>query len=253
MKNRNKSSDRANSSGDFSNNEGFHNYQDRSGYRAGSQGYSPSQNRSEWNRPSLQNSDRYESQQGSDYGTGSQQSERFDARYNGNYGYGANSNPRQDYESSRFGQKDSQQFSNASGNFSWQSPERKSGLHFGKGPKGYRRSDERIREEISEALSAHSEIDASEIEIEVKECIVTLSGTVESRQTKRLVEDTVEAVSGVQDVKNDLRIMASSESSSRSTSSDSDSTSPRSASQGKTSLASRQSSSTESTSGKSIQ
>jgi hypothetical protein len=78
---------------------------------------------------------------------------------------------------------------------------------FGKGPKGYRRSDDRIREEISEALYRHSAIDASEIEIEVKEGVVTLQGTVEGRRMKRLVEDVVEDVSGVSDVHNNLRLM----------------------------------------------
>ena len=35
----------------------------------------------------------------------------------------------------------------------------------GRGPKGYRRSDERIREEISDRLTEHDELDASEIEV----------------------------------------------------------------------------------------
>lgn len=79
----------------------------------------------------------------------------------------------------------------------------------GKGPKGYKRSDERIREEVCEALSADPRIDATEIEVEVSEGIVTLSGTVEERRAKRFAEDVVEACSGVKDVKNDIRISAS--------------------------------------------
>ena len=82
------------------------------------------------------------------------------------------------------------------------------GPHFGKGPKGYRRSDERIREEVSEALTRHPEIDAGEIEVRVKDAIVTLSGTIESRHIKRLAEDCVEEVMGVNDINNELRIDA---------------------------------------------
>lgn len=82
------------------------------------------------------------------------------------------------------------------------------GLHSGKGPKGYRRSDERIREEINEALTRHPEVDASEVEVSVKDAVVTLSGTIESRQMKQLAEDCTAKVSGVKDVKNELRIDA---------------------------------------------
>ena len=89
----------------------------------------------------------------------------------------------------------------------WSSPTQ-SGPHFGKGPKGYRRSDERIREEVSEALTRHPEIDAGEIEVQVKDAIVTLSGTIESRHIKRLAEDCVEEVLGIKDINNELRIDA---------------------------------------------
>ncbi|MBC7742167.1 MAG: BON domain-containing protein [Bdellovibrionaceae bacterium] len=80
------------------------------------------------------------------------------------------------------------------------------GPHFGKGPKGYRRSDERIYEEACEVLSLHPEIDATEMEVKVTEGLVTLSGTVESRHVKRLAESTVENLVGVHDVQNNLRI-----------------------------------------------
>lgn len=78
----------------------------------------------------------------------------------------------------------------------------------GKGPKGYTRSDERIREEISDALMADDDIDASEIEVEVKNGEVTLSGTVDSRETKRSAEDLVESVQGVRNVQNSLRVQS---------------------------------------------
>jgi osmotically-inducible protein OsmY len=80
------------------------------------------------------------------------------------------------------------------------------GPHHGKGPVGFQRSDERIKETACEALTDHGDIDASHIEVSVKAGEVTLSGTVEDRRTKRLAEDCVEAVPGVKDVHNQLRI-----------------------------------------------
>jgi osmotically-inducible protein OsmY len=78
------------------------------------------------------------------------------------------------------------------------------GPHVGRGPRGYRRSDERIREEVSDRLTEHSWLDASELEVRVEQGVVTLTGFVDSRQQKRLAEDIAESVSGVQDVRNEL-------------------------------------------------
>ena len=80
--------------------------------------------------------------------------------------------------------------------------------HFGKGPKGYKRSDEKIHDEVCELLTSHYDIDASEIEVEVKEGVVTLGGSVESRRTKRMAEDVVADMNGVQDVRNNLRALS---------------------------------------------
>jgi hypothetical protein len=82
--------------------------------------------------------------------------------------------------------------------------------HFGKGPKGYRRSDERIREDVSELLYRHHEIDASNIEVAVSNGVVTLSGTAEDRRSKRLAEDIAHEVSGTVDVQNQIRIQSDS-------------------------------------------
>ena len=76
----------------------------------------------------------------------------------------------------------------------------------GRGPKGYRRSDERIQEEVCELLTRHPAIDASDVEVRVEGGEVTLTGTVDSRRTKRLVEDVVDQCGGVVDVSNQLRI-----------------------------------------------
>lgn len=77
---------------------------------------------------------------------------------------------------------------------------------FGRGPKNYARSDERIREDVSEALYRDGDVDASEIEVEVKAGEVTLNGTVEDRQMKRQAEECIWEVTGVKDVTNLLRV-----------------------------------------------
>lgn len=76
----------------------------------------------------------------------------------------------------------------------------------GRGPRGYRRSDERIREDICDMLTDDPYLDASNIEVTVKDCEVTLSGTVNSREDKRRAEDLVEGISGVRDVHNTVRV-----------------------------------------------
>jgi osmotically-inducible protein OsmY len=92
-----------------------------------------------------------------------------------------------------------------SGNYP-QHGQRTTGGHRGKGPANYHRSDERIREVLCEVLTDDDRIDATHIEVSVKNGEVTLSGTVDDRQMKRLAEDRAEGVSGVKDVQNLIRI-----------------------------------------------
>jgi hypothetical protein len=80
------------------------------------------------------------------------------------------------------------------------------GPHRGKGPQGFQRSDERIREAVCEALTDHDDIDATNVEVSVKNGEVSLTGVVEDRYMKRLAEDCVDRVSGVRDVHNQLHI-----------------------------------------------
>lgn len=75
----------------------------------------------------------------------------------------------------------------------------------GKGPKGYRRSDERIREDVNDRLS-EGYLDASDVEVTVANAEVTLTGTVNNRWDKRRAEDIAESVSGVTNVENRLRV-----------------------------------------------
>jgi osmotically-inducible protein OsmY len=76
----------------------------------------------------------------------------------------------------------------------------------GRGPKGYVRSDERIREDVCDFLSDDPLVDASEIEVAVAGSEVTLTGTVETRRERRRAEDCAERVSGVSHVQNNLRV-----------------------------------------------
>jgi osmotically-inducible protein OsmY len=78
--------------------------------------------------------------------------------------------------------------------------------HRGRGPKGYQRSDERIREDVNDRLTDDPHIDASDIEVAVSGREVTLTGTVNSRFEKRHAEDLAESVSGVTHVQNNLRV-----------------------------------------------
>ena len=81
-----------------------------------------------------------------------------------------------------------------------------SGPHAGRGPRGYQRSDDRIREDVCDLLCEHGFIDASGIEVTVLNGEVTLIGVVPDRPQKRMTEDAVEQISGVRDVHNQLRV-----------------------------------------------
>ena len=78
--------------------------------------------------------------------------------------------------------------------------------HRGRGPRGYTRSDDRIREDVNDRLTDDPHIDASEIDVSVSNAEVTLSGTVDHRMTRRRAEDIVESISGVRHVQNNLRV-----------------------------------------------
>lgn len=84
------------------------------------------------------------------------------------------------------------------------------GEYRGKGPKNYSRSDDRIKEDINDRLSDDPFIDASDIDVTVSSGEVTLTGTVDHRSTKRRAEDLAEAVSGVKNVENRIRVMQTS-------------------------------------------
>ena len=89
------------------------------------------------------------------------------------------------------------------GTETWRVP----GPFAGRGPRGYKRSDDRIREELNDRLTAHGFIDATDIECSVHNGEVTLSGFVDSPDSKRAAEIVAEGIQGVlDDVHNHLRI-----------------------------------------------
>ncbi|MDB4991015.1 MAG: transport-associated protein [Myxococcaceae bacterium] len=75
-----------------------------------------------------------------------------------------------------------------------------------RGPKGYKRSDERIREDVNDRLAQQDQLDPSEIEVKVEAGEVTLTGSVHSRWDKFAAEEIADAVSGVEEVHNLLRV-----------------------------------------------
>lgn len=76
----------------------------------------------------------------------------------------------------------------------------------GRGPKNYTRADHRIHEDVCDRLTEAGAIDASDIDVQVAEGEVTLTGTVPAREQRRAAEDCAEAVSGVTHVQNNIRV-----------------------------------------------
>jgi len=76
----------------------------------------------------------------------------------------------------------------------------------GRGPKGYQRPDDRIREDVSDQFTDDEWLDASELTVHVRQGVVMLGGTVPDRQQIRRAESIACSVSGVRSVTNHLRI-----------------------------------------------
>lgn len=76
----------------------------------------------------------------------------------------------------------------------------------GVGPRNYRRSDERLREDVHDRFTDDPFLDATDIEVQVHDGLVTLTGTVPDRIQKWRAEDLADAVRGVTDVRNDLKV-----------------------------------------------
>ena len=151
------------------------------------------------NNRSNYNSDYGDNNRSQDYGRFNQSQD-----YGRNRGYGNNDNRNdrnwwnrtKDEMSSWFGDDDAQR----------RRERDQQDTHRGKGPKDYKRSEERIREDINDRLSDAWDVDASEIEVKVDGSEITLSGQVTSKNEKRRAEDIAEQVSGVSSVQNNLRV-----------------------------------------------
>jgi osmotically-inducible protein OsmY len=168
-------------------------YQDRGG-RGGSRAWGVQSEESRGGRyqgGSFQGRGQYGGDSGQSYGSG-----------RGGYGYG--SDEQADFDRQRY-----------SGSYGFGSSGRERGgslqssgigRYAGRGPKGYTRSDERIKEQVSEKLEENGEVDASEITVQVKDGEVTLEGTVIDRWMKRRAEDVAEECPGVKQVQNRLRV-----------------------------------------------
>jgi len=76
----------------------------------------------------------------------------------------------------------------------------------GQGPTGYTRSDERIFEDVCEALTHDVALDARWLRVTVREGCVVLDGRVDSRDAKFHAETIVEGIRGVHEIDNRLRV-----------------------------------------------
>ena len=137
------------------------------------------------------------------------QSENADRQQQGGYGsrggtqYGSTNNTwnQDQYGNRQSGGMNSQSYGQPSGTSSTQSrAERR------QGPKGYVRSDDRIKEDVSDQLSYAQGIDVSDVEVSVKSGEVTLTGTIPSRDDKYEIERVVEGVFGVTEIDNRLKV-----------------------------------------------
>lgn len=79
--------------------------------------------------------------------------------------------------------------------------------HFrGRGPKNFRRSDDRIYEDVCDSLMHSRDVDASEMTVTVKDGIVELTGKACERIQKYIAEDIAIETAGVVDVRNLLTV-----------------------------------------------
>lgn len=76
----------------------------------------------------------------------------------------------------------------------------------GVGPRDYKRSDDRIREDLNERLTEAHDLDASGLSVEVSDGVATLAGRVPERWMKHRAEDLAEACIGVTEVRNQILV-----------------------------------------------
>jgi osmotically-inducible protein OsmY len=150
-----------------------------------------------------------------DYNTGKYENYSGDGYYGSYYSGLSNARTGRDYEQDaayrdRYNRLPTEQWpeveraARSRGMDPWLGENKMQGLHKGKGPKSYKRSDFRILEDINDLLLEDPYIDASGIEVNVANGEVILSGQVDDRNIKRRVEDIAESVAGVKHLENRL-------------------------------------------------
>jgi hypothetical protein len=75
-----------------------------------------------------------------------------------------------------------------------------------RGPKNYRRSDERILEDVYLTLLRDPHIDSSDVSIEVHRGVATLVGTVPTRHMKHEMEEANHTIPGITDIHNRVKL-----------------------------------------------
>jgi osmotically-inducible protein OsmY len=81
----------------------------------------------------------------------------------------------------------------------------------GVSPKSVNRNDEHIKDEVITRLTEHEDIDPTDIEVQVKQGEVTITGTVAHRHEKLNIEHVVGNVIGVKDVQNQIKVVKASQ------------------------------------------
>ena len=75
-------------------------------------------------------------------------------------------------------------------------PDRPTG-HRGKGPRNHARSDAGLQAHVSELLTEHDEIDASNLDVHVADGAITLTGTLDDGHMRGKLDELLGGIAGV--------------------------------------------------------
>lgn len=76
----------------------------------------------------------------------------------------------------------------------------------GRGPKGWKLTDEKLKEKVSEVLLHSHDVDPSHLEVVVEDRVVYLRGSIPTKGMRRVAEDLVGSIPGVEDVFTELNV-----------------------------------------------
>lgn len=76
----------------------------------------------------------------------------------------------------------------------------------GRGPRGYKRSDESLLDQVCLALERTPSVDASDLEVYVEDGCAYLKGSLPTRGMRYLAEDLVDSIPGIVDVFTQIKI-----------------------------------------------